>query len=250
MNISSQPSYDTLGKGYVHKRKTDPRIAEQINIHLRGAEYIVNIGAGTGSYEAQGYKLIAVEPSAEMIKQRAANAYPVVQAFAESLPFENKCFSHALTILSMHHWTNRNQAFAEINRVAKQKFVALTWNPAAAPFWLTADYFPEIYNNDVTIFPTVNELKQHFKNVTVSPLLIPNDCEDGFLAAYWRRPEAYLDAEVRSSISTFSKLSNLNQGLEKLQYDIDHGIWVKNNASLLEKDWFDAGYVIITGETS
>ena len=133
--------YDEIGVNYSVTRGTDPRIAEQLYAELEGATRIVNIGAGTGSYEPEDVPLVAVEPSAEMISQRKAGSHPVEQASAEKLPFDDNSFSHAMTVLSMHHWVDKPLAFSEINRVAMEKFVAITWDPASEPFWLTRDYF-------------------------------------------------------------------------------------------------------------
>ncbi len=240
--------YDQIGKSYSNKRKSDPRIARALNQKLKGASKVLNIGAGTGSYESKDIDLIAVEPSKEMILQRANDAHPVVQSYAEELPFADNTFSHTISILSMHHWTDRKKAFEEINRVTREKFVAITWNPNSNPFWLTKDYFPEIYQKDLTIFPPIEEFKDSFINVQFEPLLIPQDCQDGFLAAFWKRPKAYLENDVRNSISTFSKLPNLNDGLKKLENDINNGIWESKNKFLLDKEFIDVGYIILTAE--
>ena len=175
-----KPTYDQIGINYSKKRKSDPRIAAQILEHLKGANRILNIGAGAGSYEPEDMDLIALEPSSEMIKQRSADAYPVVQGVAESIPFPDNSFSHALTILSMHHWTDQIQAFQEINRVTTEKFIAVSWNPDSDAFWLSNDYFPEIVEMDQKNFPSPSLLEKHFDNVTVEPLYIPEDCIDGF----------------------------------------------------------------------
>ena len=242
--------YDDIGQGYSAKRGTDPNIAQQLYKELVGAKRILNIGAGTGSYEPSGHDLIAVEPSVAMIKQRDALAYPVKQASADALPFENKYFSHTMTILSMHHWHNRAKAFEEINRVTTDKFVAITWFPNLADFWLTKDYFPEILKIDSAIFPSLNEIELAFGTIETKPLLIPKDCIDGFLAAYWARPEAYLDATVRASISTFSKISNLDSGLSQLAQDLKSGQWLAKYGRLLSQDWLDVGYRIVTVDFS
>ncbi|WP_353777686.1 methyltransferase domain-containing protein [Winogradskyella sp. 3972H.M.0a.05] len=241
--------YDTIGINYAQKRKSDPRIAAQILNKLDGAQRIVNIGAGAGSYEPSNMDLVAVEPSLEMINQRGANAHPVVQGSAESLPFPDHSFTHALTILSMHHWENRALAFKEINRVATERFVAVSWDPESEPFWLTRDYFPEIIEWDRTIFPDVNEIHDYFDDVEIEPLLIPEDCIDGFLAAYWKRPSAYLDESVRNSISSFSKLNDISKGLKQLESDIESKAWFDVNQSILNQSTLDAGYVIISGKT-
>lgn len=242
------PLYDKIGVNYSVKRCTDPEIARQLYGELLGATRIVNIGAGAGSYEPENASLVAVEPSAEMISQRKPSAHPVKKAFAERLPFGDDSFSHAMTVLSMHHWENRAAAFKEIERVTTERFVAITWDPSAGPFWLTRDYFPEIYEIDKRIFPGLEELAEHFDEVKMSPLLIPGNCEDGFLAAFWKRPEAYLSPQVRQSISSFSKLDCLSEGLRRLAEDLESGIWARNNQAILEAPSLDVGYRIVTAK--
>lgn len=240
--------YDEIGIDYAVMRRTDPKIAKQLYAELEGATRIVNIGAGTGSYEPEDVDLVAVEPSAEMIAQRPIGSYRVEQASADKLPFESNSFSHALTVLSMHHWENRSQAFAEINRVATEKFVAITWDPNADPFWLTRDYFPEIYETDKRIFPDLDELNEHFDDVKMRPLLIPSDCQDGFFAAFWKRPSAYLSPQVRQSTSPFSKVSNLAEGLQKLEADLKSGAWAENNRAILSLSALDVGYRLVSAK--
>jgi SAM-dependent methyltransferase len=240
--------YDRIGINYSVRRCTDPEIAQQLFSELSGATRIVNIGAGAGSYEPDDVSLVAVEPSLEMISQRRTGSHRVEKAFAEALPFENKSFSHAMTVLSMHHWANREAAFNEINRVATGKFVAITWDPKSNPFWLTRDYFPEIYETDKRIFPDLDEIKEYFDQVTMTPLLIPGNCKDGFLAAFWKRPEAYLSDEVRQAISSFSKLKNVSKGLRKLEADLESGAWHQINHAILNTSSLDAGYRIVSAK--
>ena len=242
------PLYDQIGTNYAVTRRTDPQIAQQLYAELKGATRIVNIGAGTGSYEPAGVDLVAVEPSAEMIAQRKSGAYPVEQAFAEKLPFADNSFSHAMTVLSMHHWSNRAAAFGEINRVATEKFVAITWDPTSEPFWLTRDYFPEIHEMDKAIFPDLAELTEHFDDVKMVPLQIPNNCQDGFFAAFWQRPEAYLSSQVRQAMSPFAKIRNLSEGLQKLQNDLASGAWAAKNHAILDVPFLDAGYRLVTAK--
>ena len=240
--------YDKIGINYSVSRCTDPQIAKQLYSELQGATRIINIGAGTGSYEPANVDLVAVEPSSKMISQRELGSHRVVKAFAEKLPFENNSFSHAMTILSMHHWESKELAFGEINRVTTEKFIAITWDPKSHPFWLTRDYFPEIHAMDVRIFPELEELADNFDDVKISPVQIPSDCKDGFLAAFWKRPEAYLSNTVRQSISTFSKLEHLSEGLEKLEEDLASGAWLTNNHATLDSPSLDVGYRIISAK--
>jgi len=181
-----------------------------------------------------------------MISQRKAGAYRVEQASAEKLPFEDNSFSHAMTVNSMHHWENRSLAFSEINRVVTEKFVAITWDPEADPFWLTRDYFPDIYEMDRRIFPELEEFNDYFDEVQITPLKIPADCKDGLFAAFWKRPEAYFDSKVWQSTSPFSKVTNLSEGLQKLEDDLTSGLWMKNNYAILNSSSLDVGYRIIS----
>ncbi|MEM7163318.1 MAG: methyltransferase domain-containing protein [Bacteroidota bacterium] len=240
------PIYDQIGINYALKRQTEPRIATQIWNELKGAGKILNIGAGAGSYEPHEGDLIALEPSSKMIAQRSKHADPVVQGYAESLPFEDKSFSHCMTILSMHHWKDRYKAFKEIKRVTEEKFIALSWDPYANDFWLTRDYFPEIVEMDKLIFPEKEEFDAFFDNVRIERIMIPHDCRDGFLAAYWKKPEAYLEPSVRNSISTFSKISKLEDGLLKLKKDLESGEWERKNQEVLHQNEIDAGYILIS----
>ena len=242
------PLYDKIGKDYAVKRQTEPRIASLINEQLEGATRILNIGAGTGSYEPTGVDLVALEPSAEMIGQRSADAYPAVQGSAEYLPFEDNSFSHAMTVLSMHHWSDKPKAFHEINRVTSDRFVAISWNPEATTFWLTRDYFPEIMEEDVNIFPKMDVFDQYFDEVKVQPIPIPEDCIDGFLSAFWKRPEAYLSSLVRQSISSFAKMKDASKGLQKLKDDLESGVWHERNKDTLKLTELDVGYVLISAK--
>lgn len=240
--------YDEIGINYSITRSTDPNVAKQFYSDIKDATRIVNIGAGTGSYEPEDIDLVAVEPSAEMITQRKDGSHSVIQASAENLPFEDNSFSHAMTVLSMHHWENRIRAFSEINRVTTKKFVAITWDPKSEPFWLTRDYFPEIHEMDKRIFPEMEDFKEHFDDVEIRSLQIPHDCQDGFFAAFWKRPKAYLSPEVRQATSPFSKVKNLSEGLQKLEDDLISGAWAKNNYAILNESSLDAGYRIVSAK--
>jgi len=238
--------YDQIGQGYRTTRRSDPEINRQIAEALAGATDIVNIGAGAGSYEPPHIKLVAVEPSSVMIAQRPLAAHPVVQAAAEDLPFADQSFSHALAVLSMHHWHDKKRAFQEVRRVARDRFVALTYVPDAVSFWLTADYFPEINENDRAIFPTLADLEAFFGPLTVTPLMVPEGCMDGFLGAFWKRPEAYLLPRIRAGISAFSALSSLQEGLDKLQRDLESGVWHSRYSHLAEATELDVGYRLVS----
>jgi len=123
--------------------------------------------------------------------------------------------------------------------------VILTWDPATSGFWLVDDYFPEIVEIDRPIFPSIEEFSRALGRVDVHTLPIPNNCVDGFLGPYWRRPHAYLDASVRSAISTFSKIHALEAGLTRLRRDLQDGTWERRYGDLLGRREIDLGYRLL-----
>lgn len=243
--------YDSIGGNYAQYRRPDPRIAAAIEAALGDATSVVNIGAGSGSYEPSGREVIAVEPSEVMIRQRPAGAAPCRQGSAEALPVETGSVDAAMAILSAHHWTDLERGFREMARVARKRAVLLTWVPDAAPFWLTEDYFPEILANDRQIFPSTADLTAMLERtigpVQMAPLPIPHDCTDGLLCAYWRRPEDYLDEDARSAISAFARI-DAGAGLARLRADLASGRWAERNRHLLDLEALDAGYRIVRCE--
>ena len=237
--------YDAIGIGYHDYRRPDPRIATAIIRALGDAETVVNVGAGTGSYEPVDRALVAVEPSLAMIRQRPTDSAPVVQASATHLPFRDAAFAAALAVLTVHHWPDRARGLTELARVARRRLVIVTWDPAASGFWLVEDYFPEIGEIDRRILPSIEELRGILGDIEVRPLLVPHDCIDGFLGAYWQRPSAYLDAGVRSAISTFSKISDVESGLARLRSDLEDGAWERRYGHLLRQSEIDLGYRLV-----
>lgn len=243
--------YDTIGRGYASLRRPDPRIAAAIDAALGDATSVVNIGAGTGSYEPTGRDVLAIEPSEVMIRQRPEGAAPCLLGSAETLPLETASVDAAMAILSAHHWTDLERGFREIARVARKRAVLLTWVPDGPPFWLTEDYFPEVIAHDRTIFPTSAALTAMLERtigpVSMLPVPVPHDCTDGFLCAYWRRPECYLSAQRRSAISSFARI-DAEPGLARLRADLSSGRWAERNRHLLALDTLDVGYRIVSCE--
>ena len=243
--------YDSIGREYAKLRRPDHRIATAIEAALGDAASVVNIGAGTGSYEPRGRTVIAVEPSEVMIQQRPAGAAPCLQGSAEALPLDTASADAAMAILSAHHWKDLERGFSEMARVARKRAVLLTWVPDAAPFWLTDDYFPEIMAHDRMIFPNTAALTAMLERVIgpvrMSPLPIPHDCIDGLLCAYWRRPDSYLSPEVRSGMSSFAGI-DAEPGLARLRADLASGRWAERNHHLLALDALDLGYRVVCCE--
>jgi SAM-dependent methyltransferase len=181
--------YDTIGVDYADLRKPDPRIAARIDAALGGACTVLNVGAGTGSYEPTKRDVTALEPSSEQIRQRRSGAAPVVQGHAEALPFADNAFDAAMAVLTVHHWSDKAKGMAEMRRVSRGPLVILTFDPAQRGTWLT-DYLPELVALDGAQMPGMADYETWLGPLEVTPVPIPHDCIDGFLYAYWRRPHA------------------------------------------------------------
>ena len=239
--------YDEIGIGYRRRRRPEPRIAQALHAALGDARTVVNVGAGTGSYEPGDLRVVAVEPSLEMIGQRPRGAAPVVRASAERLPFSDASFDASFAVLTMHHWPDLPGGLAELVRVARSRVVILSFVTEGSVFWLY-DYFPEIAEIDAVICPGEAELGRALGPLECAPLPIPHDCIDGFLGAYWRRPRAYLDPDVRRAISAFSRIERTEEGLERLRADLDDGHWARRYGSLMDRTELDLGYRVIVAE--
>jgi SAM-dependent methyltransferase len=238
--------YDVIGVNYAELRKPDPRIAKIIEGALGSAQTVLNVGAGAGSYEPTGRSLIAVEPSREMIRKRCPAAAEAVQANAGELPFDDKRFDASMAILTLHHWPDKKAGLREMRRVTRGRIVLLTFDPSHRP-WLT-DYLPELAALDEAQMPTLSDYERWLGSVQITPVLVPHDCSDGFLYAYWRRPAAYLDERIRSGSSSFWAIGNAEAGLQNLRRDLETGEWERLYADVLALDEYDAGYRLVAAD--
>ena len=243
----TQALYDQIGRSYTSTRHPDPRIAAAIVNALGDAGTVINVGAGAGAYEPVGRSLVAVEPSWRMIRQRPNGAASVAQASAEALPFRAATFDAALAVLTLHHWTDWRAGLDEMKRVAN-RLVIFTFDPSEVhKYWLIEAYFPEIADLDQGRCPTVAEIVRHLGDSRVDRIPIPHDCIDGFLAAFWRRPEAYLDPGVRAGISSFALLDQdvVARGVAQLEADLESGQWERRLGHIRSLDSLDIGYRLL-----
>jgi SAM-dependent methyltransferase len=242
-----QATYDTIGEGYALRRRPDRRIAAAIASALGDARTVINVGAGTGSYEPTDRVVLAVEPSDRMIAQRPPDASPCVRGSAEALPAGDDSFDAAMAVLTIHHWSDWRLGLRELRRVARRRVVLLTFDTEASDFWLTRDYLPELVTLDRRIMPPLEALAGELGPFEAMPVPIPYDCSDGFLGAYWRRPETYLDPIARRSMSSFA-IIDAAAGLARLAQDLASGAWHRRNADILARDALDVGYRLLRWE--
>ncbi len=243
--------YDRIGMHYGRGRRPDPRWQAEVDAALRTARTVLNVGAGTGSYEPADRHVVAVEPSRTMIDQRPAGAAPVLQATAEQLPLADGQFDVAMALVTLHHWRDWTAGLRQMQRVA-DRVVILHFDPALHDeFWLIRDYLPELTELSVKI-PSVQQVAAALgQDIEVRTLLVPWDCADGFLPAFWRRPQAYQDPAVQQSMSGLQLLDPhvLTRGMTKLRVDLEDGTWQRKNNNLLELNALDAGWRLISTGT-
>jgi SAM-dependent methyltransferase len=227
--------YESGGHGYALRRRTDPRIAALVHAALGDARSVVNVGAGAGSYEPRDRDVTAVEPSAAMRAQRPPQLAPAIDATAERLPFGDDSFDAAMATVTVHQWADLDSGLRELRRVSRGPVVILTFDAEALlDFWLN-EYVPEVVAVERRRFPTIEHIAEVLGgDVGVTAVPIPIDCVDGFGEAYYARPEAFLDPEVRRSQSGwgFADPEAVDRGVTRLRDALASGEWDERHGHL------------------
>ncbi len=224
-------NYETLSTPYAHHRRTDPRIAARVHRALGSARTVLNVGAGAGSYEPPDRYVVAVEPSPAQRSQRHnTGAVPAVIATADALPFDDDSFDAVMAMVTIQHWPDIPAGLRKLRRVARGPVVILTFDPEAfETFWL-AQIVPELFVADRQRFPSIPQLQEMLGGTSeVEEIAIPFDCVDGFTEAFYGRPEALLQEDVRRAQSCWGFLPD---GLEpvlvqRLADALSSGEWDK-----------------------
>lgn len=240
--------YDRLGRGYSRVRRPDPRIAAQIDAALGDARTVLNVGAGTGSYEPETRDVTAVEPSMEMIGQRPAGSAPAVQASAEDLPFPDGSFDAAMAVLTAHHWADLDAGLAEMRRVSRERIAIVAFDPEAlADLWIACDYFPAMLDLKRRSGASSAELMARLPGSRSIPIPVPRDCSDLFFAALWARPEMLFDEEVVRPMWVWQSISEEARrgGRERLAADLGSGAWDERHGHLRERPELDVGLRLV-----
>jgi SAM-dependent methyltransferase len=217
-------------------RRPDPRIGAQLGATLGGARTVINVGAGTGSYEPTDRHVVAVEPAAEMRARRDLALPPAIDARADALPFDDDSFDAALAVLTIHHWPDLEAGLAELRRVARERVLIMTADPGAlADLWV-AEYSPEFHDEEARRYPSLERIAAGLGGgeLAVRPLLIPLDCRDGFADSFYGRPEAMLEPAVRRAQSAWSFVDDAAQArfVAKLSADLESGAWDERHGHL------------------
>jgi SAM-dependent methyltransferase len=230
MEISNPAfNYDKFGQQYAGHRRTDPRIAVYVHEALNNAKSVINVGAGAGSYEPEDKYVVAVEPSMVMRSQRITNGKsPAIIGTADDLPFDDNAFDASMAMVTIHHWPDINKGLKELRRVTKQQIVIMTFDPEALDDFWNVHYFPELIAVEKLRYPTIDFITKALGGkCEIKTIPVPLDCTDGFQEAYYGRPEAFLDKQVRMAQSAWGFLP---EGVEEkyvkaLADDLLSGEW-------------------------
>ncbi|MBS1702065.1 MAG: methyltransferase domain-containing protein [Armatimonadetes bacterium] len=249
--VGGDVDYSVHGIGYATQRQPDPRIAAMIHEALGPAQTVLNVGAGTGSYEPEDRVVIAVEPSATMRSQRPLHLAPAIDAYAESLPLDDQSVDAAMASVTVHQWSDLEKGISELKRVTCGPIVILTFDGDLLDrFWL-AQYVPELMEAERKRYPKIAHLSQLLGGkVSVRPVPIPIDCTDGFTEAFYARPEKFLDENVRRSQSawTFVEPKAIDRGLAKLADDLRTGRWSEVDGELSIQPTFEGSLTLVVSD--
>jgi SAM-dependent methyltransferase len=250
--VTARVDYERHGRTYARHRRPDPRIAAPIHAALGAAATVLNVGAGTGSYEPSDRWVLAVEPSATMRAQRPAGAAPAIVARAEGLPFDDDAVDAAMACVTIHHWESPQAGLAELRRVSRGPVVIFTFELDDLPAW-QQEYLSEGLVQERPRFPAIDAVAAALGGHTrVERIPTPGDCEDGFFEAFWRHPEGLLDPAVRSAQSMWALLEpGVEQHMvDRLSDALDSGAWDAEHGHLREQEDFRGALRLVISETS
>jgi SAM-dependent methyltransferase len=242
--------YERHGRTYAEHRRADPRIAARIHAALGDAKTVLNVGAGTGSYEPSDRWVLAVEPSATMRAQRPPGIAPALDARAEGLPFDDDAFDAAMACVTIHHWQPPAAGLRELRRVARGPVVVFTFDLDHVPAW-QHEYLCELLVVERPRFPDIADVQAALGGRTrVEHVPTPADCTDGFFEAFWARPEALLDPEVRGAQSAWALVDGPTQEriVARLAADLQSGAWDARFGPLREQSELDGSLRLVVSD--
>jgi ubiquinone/menaquinone biosynthesis C-methylase UbiE len=250
--LSPRVDYESHGHTYGRHRRADPRIASRIHAALGDARTVLNVGAGTGSYEPHDRWVLAVEPSATMRAQRPRGSPPALDARAEALPLDDRAVDAAMACVTIHHWEPPWAGLAELRRVSRGPVVVFTFELESLPAW-QQEFLREGLMKERPRFPAIEDIASALGGRTrVERIPTPGDCADGFFEAFWRRPEALLDPGIRSSQSMWRLLDPgvEERIVERLASALKSRAWDAEHGHLRGQDSFDGALRLVISEPS
>jgi ubiquinone/menaquinone biosynthesis C-methylase UbiE len=253
------PVYDEIGKVYSKYRRADLRFEDAVVrlLDLPKGSTVVDIGAGTGNYSRAlsdlGFSVAAVEPSPVMYDQAMPDKnVRWIMSSAENLPIGDKAVDGIIAIFSLHHFDDQKRGIEEMARICRGPILIYTFDPRDMQKPWIADYFPSVWADSYNIFPPIEEMCDAIRGITGGEVTahgfdLPHDFSDFCLMAGWRRPNVYLDSEVRACMSGFALADQgeVEKGISRLRDDLKTGKWEEKYGRLNSIDSYDCGYRFI-----
>ena len=232
--------YDVIGSSYAASRRADPvlvgLLADYVALAPSGS--YLDLACGTGNYtvalSAIGGRWTGLDISNKMLEQarQKSQAITWLQSDAADLPFQAGVFDGAICTLALHHFKNLAGPFAEVRRIIRSgSFVIFTGLPEQMKHYWLGHYFPQMMARSIKNMPEESTIREAlscagFGSVDLFPFFVTPELQDLFLYAGKDRPGLYLDAVVRSNISSFATLTSsaeLQSGLARLAEDLQSG---------------------------
>ena len=236
-----EAKYDKIGKNYNLTRKADTLLTENLLRYLAPEEHgiYLDVGCGTGNYtielQKRGFRFIGIDPSEKMLEKAKLKNSEIDWRIGsvENLGLPNNHVDGIIGSLTIHHWTDLNRGFAELNAVLKPngRIVIFTSTPKQMKgYWLN-HYFPKMLEDSIVQMPALEMVMEAMENapfeiIKTEKYSIHSDLEDKFLYCGKHNPTLYFDDQIRNGISSFSSLSNRNEveeGLSAMRQDIKTG---------------------------
>lgn len=240
-----------LAANYARVRRPDPQIAAAIHAALGDAETVLNIGAGTGSYEPDDRVVIPVEPSAAMRGARPRHLAEAIDGTAEAIPLADQSVDATMATITLHQWIDLPAAARELRRVTRGPIVLLALDPQALlRFWI-GDWVPSLLTGEAARHPPLDALRALLEapgdSVSIEPIPIPLNCTDGFFEAFYGRPEQLLDPMIRISQSAwkFADPAERERGLAQFADDLASGAWDERYGALRHAPTYDGALRLI-----
>jgi ubiquinone/menaquinone biosynthesis C-methylase UbiE len=251
------PIYNHIGRVYNASRRAEPAVVTALTglLGLAPGSVVADVGAGTGNYANAladvGYRVKAVEPSAEM--RRQARPHPGVEwhpGRAEALPLPDRSAHGLVCLLAIHHFDSLPRAAAEMHRVCPAgPVVILTIDPREGEDFWFGRYFPAIFGRVFAAFPPLSQVCRLIAGErgwawTVKRFPLPRDAVDLTMHSGWNRPEIYLDETLRRNMSGFAlaQPEEVAGGLADLRRDLESGEWDRRFGYLRQEASLDLGF--------
>jgi SAM-dependent methyltransferase len=229
------PDYSRQAQRYDQTRSASPSVLRPLREALAGApgRRLADIGGGTGNYalalREEGWDVVVVDRSTEMLAHAAAKGLETVEADAQRLPFGDESFDAATMISMLHHVEDREAALAEARRILRPggRLVLKGFTREdAATLWIV-DYFPSSRPWMNATHPPRAAFSASLPGAHLTAFEF-TDMQDASLAALSADPERVLAAAESGETSYFERMQRdhpdeLQAGLLRLRRDIDAG---------------------------